>query len=179
MHLNKNIKLIWNCFFYAELLSRHLEHFWLYHCSWQHHGNNCGLAGKPCPKWQSTLKGCRPKNKCKSRKFRMQHQMFSSFLVCDGLCLQCWLWSCCVEFLHLWFTSCHCCPPATLSLSDCITLPLINSCGGPSRWTQSTWVSWSFFGQPGWSSCWDRATRFAFYFGHLYSPLRSESFHYY
>lgn len=130
------------------------------------------------PEWQSTLKSCRPKNKYKSRKFLMQHQMFSSFLVCDGLCLQCWLRSCCVEFHHLWFTSCHCCPPATLSLSDCITLPLINSYGGPSRWTPSTWVSWSFFGQPGWSSCWDRATLSAFYFGHLYSPLRSESFHY-
>lgn len=43
-----------------------------------------------------------------------------------------------------------------------------------SRWTPSTWVSWSFSEQPGWSSCWDRVTPSVFCCGPLYNLSRSD-----
>lgn len=52
-------------------------------------------------------------------------------------------------------------------------------CVCSSRWTPSTWVSWSFSGRPGWSSCWDRATPSAFCYGPSYSHSRSNIIYFY
>lgn len=63
------------------------------------------------------------------------------------------------DFRHLCFTSC-----LSLFLSTAPTLPLLLPhpptlwLGCPSRWTPSTWASWSFSERLAWSSCWGRAT---------------------
>lgn len=66
------------------------------------------------------------------------------------------------------------CLPLAPSLPLSFPCPLfIHLCACPSRWTPSTWVSWSFSGLPGWSSCWDRVTPYVFCYGPLYNLSRS------
>lgn len=74
------------------------------------------------------------------------------------------------------FTICvsHPVSPFCLPLSPSLPRPLsIHLCACPSRWTPSTWVSWSFSVRPGWSSCWDRVTPSVFCCGPLYNLSRS------
>lgn len=68
------------------------------------------------------------------------------------------------------------CLPLAPSLRLFFPCPLfihIHLCSCSSRWTLSTWVSWSFSGLPGWSSCWDRVTPYVFFYGPLYNLSRS------
>lgn len=47
--------------------------------------------------------------------------------------------------------------------------------GRPSRWTPSTWASWSFSARLAWSSCWGRATPSVSCCGLSYNLSRSSS----
>lgn len=131
------------CFvFPAELLSRHVEHFWFHYGSWKHHRNSGGFAGK-------TWAGCHS-------PWREQ-QLFVSFPTRTTVPL------CRHSLSHvvLNFAICGLHPGCHSLLYLCH--PLCNhALVSPSRWTPSIWVSWSFSEQLGWSSCWGRATPSAF-----------------
>lgn len=158
------------CFFATELLSRYLEYFWLHHSSWQHHWDNCGFAGEQLQTHWYTLATPWPTNK---KQQPQQHQpktqitgfqeFFSpSFPGCNAPCLpdatKVALRRLSPSVFHILSVPVSLRRPHPPSTPPNPPPSLSLWLGRPSRWTPSTWASWSFSERLAWSSCWGRAT---------------------
>lgn len=138
----------------TELLSRHMEHFWLYHCFGQHHRERGRLAGnkKNMIKHQQALKESVPLWLTKVHSLPLCEGKKKLYTGMNSQKVFLWIYSDKLTSLSTTskqFPSPLLCPYASL-----------------------TWVSWSCSEQLVWSNCWDKVTPSEFFCGPLSSPSR-------